>query len=170
MDKKIKIPIIFAIVLVAGFLFIKTNTNDSMMVEDESPSDTVMMEDTSKEDAMMEDDTSEKTMMSIPEGALEFRLVDPSTASYLVQKRFLSKADQEVIGTTTNVTGGGWVDVENQKFYLKGTIGLDALKSDNFTDVRLPIFFKEIPVIFYLGTYILANFISQSIYINVVII
>lgn len=139
-DNKQYILILGALLVLGGlgFYFVSNNSSDkddSMM---EKAENTVMMEDESLEDDKMMDDDKmaeidsmmEDTTMEAPEGAVSY-MISEGSASYVVQKGWVSKPSEEVVGTTSDVSGSGWINPETGALYLNAKVDLSSLKSSS---------------------------------------
>ena len=134
MMKKVAILVVVVLLAGAGYYFYTTQYNQSQDLSMSKDDSMMMMEDKMEKednDAMMMEDKMEKVEM--PESALKYELTQDSVAMYVVQKRFLTKEDAEVVGTTENVTGEGWFDVATQQMYLMADVNLNTLASDSET-------------------------------------
>lgn len=146
-DNKQYILILVALLVLGGlgFYFVSNNSedSDSMMEKTEKTAmlddeDEMMEKDRQDDDAMMEDDKmmgdesakGDTMMMEAPEGAVSYMISDGST-SYVVQKGWVSKPSEEVVGTTTDVSGAGWLDPETGALYLSAKADLSTLKSSS---------------------------------------
>ena len=124
MNKQSTIIIILIILgLVGAYLLISNGQNNG--TDQTSQADSAVVED-----AMEAVDKGESMMMEAPEGATSYDL-SSATVSYTAQKRFLEKEDAEVVGTTSAVTGSGWLDAVNNAFYFMANLEFTDLATDS---------------------------------------
>ena len=128
------ILILLAVLVLGGLGFYLVSQNAAKVDKADSRStamvadDTAVMEDETHGDtAMMED--KKLMQMEAPEEAVSYKFTEGSV-SYTAQKRFLTKEDTEVVGTTTDVTGSGWYVAETGEIYLMANIDLVNLATD----------------------------------------
>ena len=127
MNKKMLIPIVLILILIPIGLLVKNSMTTSEPIETvELEEDTVMENETSTEEPI--DALGVFSRNTVPTGAYRYILSD-SSAMYGAQKRFLSKEDEEVVGTTNDVVGAAWFEPETQDMYLEAEIGLSTLST-----------------------------------------
>jgi polyisoprenoid-binding protein YceI len=84
-------------------------------------------------------ETHESTeSMSVPNGSYTYNISEGS-ASYTALKKFFTKPEQYVTGTTEEVTGNGWFNSSDGSGYVKVLLNIDSIKTDNAkrdTDVQ----------------------------------
>lgn len=129
MTNKNNIIIIISLLILAGFgaFFLLNRSSVTNQAED------TMVLDTVGEGSMevVNDDLGmEVKIKDAPEGAYSYNITEGS-ASYVAQKRFLTKEDAVVTGTTADVTGEGWFDPETGALFLRGDVALATLVSDS---------------------------------------
>ncbi|MBT6401394.1 YceI family protein [candidate division WWE3 bacterium] len=65
-----------------------------------------------------------------PEDAVFYSLSEPSKVEYVAQKRFLQREDAVVVGTTSSLTGEGWITPDGNSMSLSVEIDLSDLATD----------------------------------------
>lgn len=74
----------------------------------------------------MEQDVNEQ--VQTPASAVKYNL-DKATVKYIAQKRFFSKPNLEVVGTSEDVNGRGWFDKESKTGNVEVSLKFDTIKT-----------------------------------------
>ncbi|MCA9308310.1 YceI family protein [candidate division WWE3 bacterium] len=136
MNKKALTYIIPLLVLVPAGLLVY-----NLMTQKNEPAQVAITNiDTEKpngDDAMMLKETPELTLddlgvfnADVPASANRY-VVSSGSATFVAQKRFLQKEDDEVVGTTEDVKGAGWFDAATGDSYFKTEVGLAKIPTDS---------------------------------------
>ena len=121
--------IIIILLIVLGFFGVYIFSTSSEISE---PYIDITKEPMEENDTVVEKETEmvEEIMLKMPETAIQYELTD-GLVNYVTQKRFLQKTDEEVIGTSDEIFGKGWLNPESGTFYFEAELDFSTLATDS---------------------------------------
>lgn len=69
----------------------------------------------------------------LPQTAYKYEILEGSTVEYVSLKRFFTKPEEYVVGSSTDVGGGGWIDFELRRGEVMATFDISSVHTDNST-------------------------------------
>lgn len=116
------IPLVLVSIILVGvaslFLINNSNQNEQVTTQPQPTAQPTAINEQQNEQPQQNEDVVNYTITS-------------GEAQYVAQKRFLQRADEEIVGTTTSVTGDGFLNTQTNEFSLNATIDLTNLQTDS---------------------------------------
>lgn len=106
------ILLVLAIILIGGGVYLFTRGDESELEDFDIDSEVRL------EEKLPLEKNEASQITEYPEGALVYD-INKGNVSYTAQKRFLQKEDEEVVGTTADINGAGWIDTEDGAVFIE---------------------------------------------------
>lgn len=126
------VGLLILVLAVGGYTLLNQNGAATDERTEEITSNTDAMAGKTEDNLNNSQTVAEVESPAAPESANEY-VITSGNANYIVMKRFFSRPNEEVTGTSQEVEGTGWFDPESGQGYLNVNLDMATVKTNNNT-------------------------------------